>query len=35
VTVLEEPVNDVRGEGDPAGAPPHVDFDTSPERYRH
>jgi benzoyl-CoA-dihydrodiol lyase len=38
VTVLEEPVNAVGEDAAEAGstdAPPRVDFDTSPERYRH
>jgi benzoyl-CoA-dihydrodiol lyase len=38
VTVLEEPVNAVAADSAVAGgpdAPPRVDFDTDPERYRH
>ncbi|MCD2196034.1 2,3-epoxybenzoyl-CoA dihydrolase [Actinomycetospora endophytica] len=32
---MEEPVNAVAEHADEAGAPPRVDFDTGPERYRH
>ncbi|MGA9607895.1 MAG: 2,3-epoxybenzoyl-CoA dihydrolase [Rouxiella badensis] len=38
MTVLEEPVNAVADDtaaADRSDAPPQVDFDTSPERYRH